>query len=92
MATQAHGPSWVAHEYSAHTVQLATVPPVYRQAILDGLPHAAFDGACEIPVLCLALDPEVFGLNANWHCLRPECGEVFLHKPSFGAVRLSSMR
>jgi hypothetical protein len=82
----------VAHEYSTNTEQLETLPLAYPQVNLAGFPHAAFDGASEISVVCLALDPEVFGVNANWHCLRPECGEVFLHKPSFGAVRLSSMR
>jgi hypothetical protein len=73
-------------------VQFATCPVVYQQAILVGLPHAAFDGASGIAVVCLALGPELFAVNAYRHYLRPENGDVFLGKPLSAAVRLSSMR
>ena len=56
-----------AHEYLAYAVQLATLPPSYREPILARFPGAGFSALEQVSELALGFDPDRFAVKAYLH-------------------------
>ncbi|MCB1724625.1 MAG: hypothetical protein H6959_07420 [Chromatiaceae bacterium] len=81
-------PAWLAHEYIAYVVQLATMAEGLRAAVLGRYEIGAFADTDEISGLYYALDPQAFGVKAYRHFSALDDPATFLHGLLQGEVQL----
>lgn len=73
-------PCLAAHEYVAHTMQLAAMPRTTRKILLDLYPRTQAVDLDELNDVCYGLAPLRFGVDAWRHFTMPEHGCAFVRE------------
>jgi len=84
--------SRVAHEYLAYVVQISTMAPAERDAMLQGYGLQAFENPQQISLTYYALNPCAFGVKAYRHYTTLPDPTGFIHDLLDGKVRLGASR
>lgn len=84
--------SRIAHEYLAYIVQISTMAPAERDALLQGYDLPGFEHAGQISLTYYALDPCAFGVKAYRHYTALSDPAGFLRDLLDGRIRLGNGR
>lgn len=84
--------SRIAHEYLAYVVQISTMAPAVRNALLQGYDFPGFEHAGQISLTYYALDPCAFGVKAYRHYKALSDPAGFLRGLLDGGIRLGNSR
>lgn len=84
--------SRITHEYLAYIVQISTMAPAERNALLQGYDFPGFEHAGQISLTYYALDPCAFGVKAYRHYTALPDPAGFLRGLLDSGIRLGNSR